>query len=69
MKGKWCYLYRTIDREGDLVDSMFSATRDMGAAQRFFRSARSMVNSAPKQVTTDGHEYYPRAIRTFLVRR
>ena len=33
VKGKWCYLYRAIDREGNLVDSMLSATRDMDAAQ------------------------------------
>ncbi len=66
VKGKWCYLYRAIDREGNLLDSMLSATRDMNAAQRFFRSARSMVNSAPKQVTTDGLDSYPRAIRETL---
>src|ERR671919_2222553 len=66
VKGKWCYLYRAIDREGNLVDSMLSATRDMNAAQRFFRSARSMVNSAPTQVTTDGHDSHPRAIRETL---
>ena len=47
VKGRWCYLYRAIDREGNLVDSMLSATRDMDVAQRFFGSARSMVNSAP----------------------
>jgi putative transposase len=29
VKGEWCYLYRAIDREGNLVDSMRSATRDM----------------------------------------
>ena len=52
VKGRWCYLYRAIDREGNLVDSMLSATRDMGAAQRFFRSAKSMVKAAPKQITT-----------------
>ena len=23
--GKWCYLYRAIDRDGNLVDSMLSA--------------------------------------------
>src|SRR3954454_9823837 len=68
VKGKWCYLYRAIDRQGNLVDSMLSATRDMGAAQRFFRSAQSMVNSAPKQVTTDWHDSYPRAIREVLGR-
>jgi putative transposase len=66
VKGKWCYLYRAIDREGNLVDSMLSATRDMNAAERFFRSARSMVNSTPTQVTTDGHDSYPRAIRETL---
>src|SRR5262245_38952132 len=66
MKGNWCYLYRAIDRDGNLVDSMLSATRDMAAAQRFFRSAQSVVSAAPKQVTTDGHDSYPRAIRETL---
>jgi len=56
VKGKWCYLYR----------AMLSATRDMDAAQRFFRSAQSMITAAPKQVTTDGHDSYPRAIRETL---
>jgi hypothetical protein len=28
VKGKWCYLYRAIDRDGNLVDSLLSATRD-----------------------------------------
>jgi putative transposase len=66
VKGKWCYLYRAIDRDGNLVDSMLSPTRDMDAAQRFFLSARSMVNSVPTQVTTDGHGSYPSAIRETL---
>ena len=35
-------------------------------AQRFFRSARSMVNVPPTQITTDGHDSYPRAIREVL---
>jgi transposase-like protein len=45
---------------------MLSATRDMAAAQRFFRSALSVVNEAPRQVTTDGHDSYPRAIQEVL---
>ena len=32
--GHWCYLYRAIDRDGDRIDTMLSATRDMRAAQR-----------------------------------
>jgi putative transposase len=35
VKGKWCYLYRAIDRDGNLVDSMLSGKRDMEAAKRF----------------------------------
>jgi transposase-like protein len=66
VKGKWCYLYRAIDRDGNLVDSMLSGTRDMAAAQRFFRSALSVVDEVPRQVTTDGHNSYPRAIREVL---
>ena len=31
--GQWCYLYRAIDRDGNLIDTMLSATRDMRAAQ------------------------------------
>ena len=36
--GQRCYLYWAIDRDGHLVDTMLSATRDMRAAKRFFRS-------------------------------
>ena len=42
VQGRWCYLYRAIDRDGNLIDTMLSASRDMKAARRFFRSARSL---------------------------
>jgi transposase-like protein len=60
--GKWCYLYRAIDHDGSLVDSMLSEKRNMEAAQRFFKQAVAVVGHAPDQVTTDGHRSYPRAI-------
>jgi putative transposase len=66
VKGKDCYLYRAIDRNGNLVDSMLSTTRDMAAAQQFFRKTLSAAGQAPQQVTTDGHNSYPRAIREIL---
>ena len=37
--GRWCYLYRAIDRAGNLVDCRLSETRDMAAAKAFFRGA------------------------------
>jgi putative transposase len=64
--GQWCYLYRAIDREGNLIDTMLSQTRDMDAAQRFFRQARIVAGQAPERVTTDGHTSYPGAIRETL---
>jgi putative transposase len=65
VQGQW-YLYRAIDRDGNLIDTMLSATRDMKAARRFFRSARSVAGFVPDRVTTDGHNSYPRAIRSTL---
>ena len=66
VKGKWCYLYRAIDRDGNLVDSMLSEKRDLEAAKRFFTQAAEVVGHTPERVTTDGHDSYPRAIRETL---
>jgi len=68
VQGRWCYLYRAIDRSGALVDVMFSEHRDMAAAKAFFRSAKAVTGVTPDRVTTDGHDSYPRAIRTGLGR-
>ncbi len=69
VQGRWCYLYRAIDRDGNLIDTMLSQTRDMAAAQAFFRSAKATAGFAPDRVTTDGHGSYPRAIRSTLGRK
>lgn len=69
VNGKWCYLYRAVDRNGNLVDSMLSEHRDMEAAKRFFKGAREVVGHKPEKVTTDGHNSYPRAIRRVLGRK
>jgi transposase-like protein len=66
VQGRWCYLYRAIDTSGALVDVMLSKARDMAAAMRFFRSAKTVTGITPARVTTDGHDSYPRAIRTEL---
>jgi transposase-like protein len=63
---RWCYVYRAIDSSGALVDVLFSEHRDMKAAKAFFRSAKTVTGITPDRVTTDGHDSYPRAIRTEL---
>ena len=47
---------------------MLSEHRDMKAAKAFFCSAKATMGYRPDQVTTDGHGYYPRAIRSVLGR-
>ena len=59
VNGRWCYLYRAIDRNGTLVDVLFSEHRDRAAAQAFFRSAKAVTGVTPDRVTTDGHDSYP----------
>ena len=68
VRGKWTYLYRAIDRDGNLIDAMLSEHRDMAAAKAFFRSAKATTGLQPDRVTTDGHGWDPRAIRTVLGR-
>jgi len=68
VRGKWAYLYRAIDRDGNLIDAMLSEHRDMAAAKAFFRSAKATAGFRPDRVTTDGHGSYPRAIRATLGR-
>src|SRR5215831_13925809 len=66
VKGRWTYLYRAIDRDGNLVDVYLSETRDRAAAETFFRSARTVTEVVPDRVTTDGHDSYPGAIKAEL---
>ena len=66
VQGSWVYLYRAIDRSGVMVDVRLSETRDMAAARAFFRSAKAITAVTPARVTTDGHDSYPRAIRSEL---
>ena len=39
VRGRWVYLYRTVDKEGNMVDFLLSSKRDVAAAKAFFRKA------------------------------
>ena len=66
VRGRWVYLYRAIDRDGNLVDVLLSETQDREAAEAFFRSARTVTGQVPDRVTTDSHGAYPGAIKAEL---
>src|SRR3954465_13130187 len=50
VNGAWCYVYGAIDPEGNLIDSILSATPDMQAAQRLFHQAQVVAGQAPQRV-------------------
>jgi len=66
VKGVWCYLYRGIDEDGNLVDVLLSKTRDMAGTKAFFAQVIELHEKAPEQVATDGLASYPQAIKEEL---
>ena len=45
--GRWCYLYRGIDEDRNLVDVRLSEKRDMEAAKAFFAQAHEVAEQPP----------------------
>jgi IS6 family transposase len=62
--GKWHYLYRGVDDSGQVLDCWLSRTRDLAAAEAFFRRSISSTGCTPEHVVTDKAAFYPSAIRT-----
>ncbi len=59
--GRWAYLYRAIDRHGQVIDVLLSARRGLAAARRFFTRA-PRAGTIPAEVTTDRAPAYPRVL-------
>ncbi len=62
--GKWHYLYRGIDLDGQVLDCWLSATRDLPVAEAFFRRTIGSTQCTPVHVVTDKATFYPSAIRS-----
>ena len=52
VSGQWKYLYRAVDRDGDTVDFLLTARRDLAAARRFLERAINL-NDVPEKITID----------------
>ncbi len=55
VKGKWAYLYRAVDKDGDTIDFHLSPTRNAKAAKRFLGKALSGLKDweKPETINTD----------------
>lgn len=63
VKGKWKYLYRAVDSEGNTLDFMLSARRNKQAAKRFFKKVlKAQHNRQPRVINLDKNAAYPPAI-------
>jgi IS6 family transposase len=62
--GKWKYLFRTVDNNGQLIDFMLADRRNTRAAYRFLRKVlKTMSACPPSSITPDKLASYPKAIR------
>jgi transposase-like protein len=53
VRGRWMYLYRAIDSNGDTVEFWFSERRNLAAAKRFFARALKR-HGRPERIVIDG---------------
>jgi IS6 family transposase len=64
--GKSCkYLYRAVDKDGNTIEFMLSARRDVSAAKRFFKKMmRAEHRRLPFSTSVDKNASYPEAFST-----
>ena len=64
VKGRWTYLYRAVDKDGDTIDFYLSPTRNAKAAKRFLGKAVNGLKDweKPETINTDKASTYGIAI-------
>jgi transposase-like protein len=55
VRGRWMYLYRAIDSNGDTVEFWFSERRNLAAAKRFLSKALKR-HGRPERIVIDGSQ-------------
>jgi putative transposase len=62
INGKLCYLWRAVDHEGEVLETVVTAKRDKAAALKFLKRIMKKYG-CPKSVMTDGLCSYPAAMK------
>src|ERR1700722_1075365 len=61
--GKWTYLWRAVDDEGEVLDVLVQRRRDTAAARKLMRVLLKKRGFAPAEITTDKLASYGAAFR------
>ena len=60
--GKLCYLWRAVDHEGEVLESVVTAKRDKAAAVKLLKRIMKKYGR-PRKIVTDGLRAYSAAMR------
>jgi IS6 family transposase len=67
---EWKYLYRAVDSQGQTIEFLLSARRDVPAAKHFFKKLmRADHRRLPFTIGTDKHASYPEAFAASVVEK
>jgi putative transposase len=62
VNGKLCYIWRAVDHEGEVLESVITAKRDKAAALRLLKRIMKKYDR-PRSVVTDGLCSYPASMK------
>jgi len=65
VSGSWRYVYRAVDRDGQVIDVFVSTRRDLKAAREFFTSVIT-AHGQPVEITTDRAHALVRGVTELL---
>jgi transposase-like protein len=51
INGKLCYLWRAVDHEGEVLETVVTAKRDKAATLKFLKRKRNMANRGASSPT------------------
>jgi len=63
IRGRWMYLWRAVDAEGEMLDALVQSKRNKRAALRLMRKLLKKQGMAPATLVTDRLDAYPAAVR------
>ena len=61
--GRWIYLWRAIDQEGEVLNFLVQSKKDTRAALKLMRGLIKRQGIAPKTIVTDKWKAYATAFR------